>query len=377
MGAELTEELQDRLRPLLAGEGSTANPVDMIASATPDQYRTVLEAVAGSAEVDAVIVIFIPPLAIGSEEVAAAIRSSRVPGNVSLLSVFMSSEKLTGPDAIPTYSFPEEAARALGHAVHYSTWRATPEGRVPVLERIRADEAKAVLATAIASGAGWMEPVAVLQLLACYGLSPIESRLVGSALEAARAAVSLKGPVALKAIGPGLLHKTEAGAVRLGLQGREAVLRAATEMEAALQRTGQSPSGFLVQRMASAGIEMLVGVVNDPSFGPVLACGAGGTAHELLKDIAVRITPLTVEDARAMPRSLATFPLLDGYRGAPKADVGALEQLLLRVSELVESNPEIAEIDLNPVIVQSSGVSVVDARVRLQEARTQPLPGTR
>ncbi|MDQ6917728.1 MAG: GNAT family N-acetyltransferase [Candidatus Dormibacteraeota bacterium] len=374
---ELSEDLQAQLRPLLAAEASTANPVDMIASATPHQYRTVLELVAGSAEADAVIVIFIPPLAIGSEEVATAIRSSRVPGDVSLLSVFMSSEQLTGPHAIPTYSFPEEAARALGHAVHYSTWRRTPEGQAPVLGGISADEAKAVLATAIATGGGWMEPVAVLQLLACYGLSPVESRVAGSALEAARAAAALKGPVALKAIGPGLLHKTEAGAVRLGLRGREAVLRAATEMETALRGAGQPLIGFLVQRMASGGIEMLVGVVNDPSFGPVLACGAGGTATELVKDIAVRITPLTEEDARAMPRALATFPLLDGYRGAPRADVGALEQLLLRVSELVESNPEIAEIDLNPVIVHTSGVSVVDARVRLQEARSQPLPGTR
>jgi acyl-CoA synthetase (NDP forming) len=122
---------------------------------------------------------------------------------------------------------------------------------------------------------------------------------------------------------------------------------------------------------------VLVGVVNDPSFGPVLACGAGGTATELLKDVAVRITPLTVEDAHAMPRALATFPLLDGYRGAAKLDVAALEQLLLRVSQLVEGNPEIAELDLNPVIVHSDGVAVVDARVRLQEALPEALPGTR
>jgi len=122
---------------------------------------------------------------------------------------------------------------------------------------------------------------------------------------------------------------------------------------------------------------MLVGVVNDPSFGPVLACGAGGTATELLKDVAVRITPLTVEDARAMPRSLATFPLLDGYRGAPKLDVAALEQVLLRVSQLVEGNPEIAELDLNPVIVHAGGIAVVDARVRLQQALPEALPGTR
>ena len=374
---ELSAQLRAQLRPLLAQEASTANPVDMIASAAPDQYRAVIEAVAASGEADAVIVIFIPPLAVASEQVAAAIRSSRIPAGVTMLSVFMSSERVGGLDPIPTYTFPEEAAIALGHAAHYAAWRRAPEGRLPSLEGIRTDEAKAVLATALASGAGWIDPPLVDQLLACYGIPLIESRLVDSPLEAARAAGALKGPVALKAVGPALLHKTEAGAVRLGLKGRTAVLRAAGEMEVILRGDGRAPTGFMVQRMAPAGVEMLVGVVNDPSFGPVLACGAGGTATELLKDIAVRITPLTEDDARALPRSLATFPLLDGYRGAPKTDVQALEQLLLRVSALVESNPEVAELDLNPVIVHPGGVAVVDARVRLGSAQSQPLPGVR
>jgi acyl-CoA synthetase (NDP forming) len=178
-------------------------------------------------------------------------------------------------------------------------------------------------------------------------------------------------------LAPGLVHKTEAGAVRLGLKGRKAVRDAAETMAGALAQAGQPAVRFLVQEMAPSGVEMLVGVVNDPSFGPVVACGAGGTATELLRDVAVRITPLTVEDAHAMPRSLATFPLLDGYRGAPKLDVAGLEQLLLRVSELVESNQEIAELDLNPVIVHADGVAVVDARVRVQEAVAEKLPGTR
>ena len=125
--------------------------------------------------------------------------------------------------------------------------------------------------------------------------------------------------------------------------------------------------------MAAAGVELLVGVVHDASFGPVIACGAGGTAVELLKDVAVRITPLTDLDAAEMVRSLATFPLLAGYRGAPKADVAALEDLLLRVSAMVEAHPEIAELDCNPVRVLSDGVVVVDARVRV-EAVTPPAP---
>ena len=374
---ELSSELRENVRKLLPAEASTANPVDMIASATPAQYRSVIEAVAGSGEADALIVIFIPPLAISSHEVAAAIRAAAVPAGVSLLSVFMSSERLRDLDPIPTYAFPEDAARALSHAVRYAGWRSAPEGRMAELTGIRVDEAKLVLASAMAGGAGWMDQAAVLRLLDCYGLSPVTSQLVDTPSAAAHAARKMAGPVALKGVVPGLLHKTEAGGVRLGLTGRKAVEEAATEMAAALAREGHPGARFLVQEMAPRGVEMLVGVVNDPSFGPVLACGAGGTATELLKDVAVRITPLTVEDARAMPRSLATFPLLDGYRGAAKVDVTALEQLLLRVSQLVEGNPEIAEMDLNPVIVHADGVAVVDARVRLQAALPEKLPGTR
>jgi acyl-CoA synthetase (NDP forming) len=146
-------------------------------------------------------------------------------------------------------------------------------------------------------------------------------------------------------------------------------------MAAAVAAAGHTVERFLVQRMVEGGVELLVGVVNDASFGPVLACGAGGTAVELRGDVAVRITPLTDRDAAEMVRSLATFPLLDGYRGAPKADVAALEELLLRVSALVEAHPAVAELDCNPVKVlpQGNGVVVVDARVRVEPA-TPPLP---
>lgn len=139
-------------------------------------------------------------------------------------------------------------------------------------------------------------------------------------------------------------------------------------MAARLRDRGHEPQGFLVQEMVAGGVEMLVGIVQDRLFGPVVACGAGGTAVELMKDVAVRVTPLTDLDAAEMVRSLATFPLLDGYRGTPKMDVPALEELLLRVSALVEDHTEVAEMDCNPVMVLERGVVVVDARVRVGTA---------
>src|SRR4029453_5665308 len=190
--------------------------------------------------------------------------------------------------------------------------------------------------------------------------------LAGSPEEAGAAANELGGPVALKAVAPRLVHKTEGGAVRPALAGAEAAKAAAAEMAAAVAAEGYAVDGFLVQRMVGEGVELLVGVVHDASFGPVIACGAGGTAVELLKDVAVRITPLTDMDAADMVRSLATFPLLEGYRGAPKADVAALEELLLRVSALVEAHPEIAELDCTPVKVGPDGAVVVDARIRVE-----------
>jgi acetate---CoA ligase (ADP-forming) len=180
----------------------------------------------------------------------------------------------------------------------------------------------------------------------------------------------LGGQVVLKAVAPGLIHKTEAGAVRLTLEGSEETEEAAEEMLKQLESAGFNVTGFIIQPMVPAGIEMLVGVTHDPVFGPIMVCGAGGILVELLKDIAVRITPLTDRDASEMVCSLKTFPLLEGYRGGPRYDVAALEQVILRVGALVEDIHEIGELDLNPVIVlpEGQGVSLVDARIRVAEA---------
>ncbi|HEU4396275.1 MAG TPA: GNAT family N-acetyltransferase [Actinomycetota bacterium] len=393
---ELSPELRTKLAEGLPAAASVTNPVDMLASAPAEHYRRTVELVVASGEVDAAIVIFIPPLLTEPAEVASAVRAAAAAGTVPVLTVIMSADRLPHePDEaggrLPVYRFPEEAARALARAAEYGSWRERPEGRLPELPGLRRDEAAGLLAAALAGGPGgssvaprwtggpgesqprWLAPDEVASLLDCYGLPLAEWRLAGTPEEAGAAAEELGGPVALKAVAPLLLHKTEARGVRLGLSGAEQVRAAAQEMAAAVGAAGHTVERFLVQRMVGDGVELLVGVVNDASFGPVVACGAGGTAVELLKDVAVRITPLTDRDAAEMVRSLATFPLLDGYRGAPKADVQALEDLLLRVSALVEAHPQVAELDCNPVKVLPDGAVVVDARVRVETA-TPALP---
>ena len=363
--------LRRRLTGFLPGHASSLNPVDMTAAASGDQYRQVLEAVAASGEVDAVVAIFIPTMITAGSDVAEAVRMAAKAGSPPLLQVFMTAgdppQAASAAGSIPTYWFPEEAGRALVHAARYSAWRRQPEGTVPVLAGIRRQDADALVARRLAAGGGWLEAEELASLLHCYGLPLAEARVARSAREAGRFAAEMGGRVALKAIAKGLLHRTEAGAVRLDLGGGAAVRRAAGEMTARLRSGGLDPAGFIVQRMAPAGVEMLVGVVHDSHFGPVVACGAGGTQAELLKDVSVRITPLSDREATGMIRSLQTFPLLDGFRGAPPARVEALENVLLRVSALVEDHPELAEMDLNPVLVGPEGAVVVDARARIAE----------
>jgi acyl-CoA synthetase (NDP forming) len=290
-----------------------------------------------------------------------------------VLTVFMQAQGLPPElEGIPSYRFPEDAARALARASLYGTWLDSPEGSIPELGDVRRDEAAMLIDRALQDGPRWLHPDEVAELLGCYGLPLAEWRIASSPEEAAASSTELAGAVALKALAPSLVHKTEAGAVELDIEGAEKVRRAAEEIAARVRSTGHEPVGYLVQRMVKGGVEMLVGVVHDPVFGPVVACGAGGTAVELLKDISVRITPLTDRDADEMLGELKTFPLLEGYRGSPPVDLEALRDVILRISALVEDHSEVVEADLNPVVALPDGCVIVDARVRIEAAAPPP-----
>jgi acetyl coenzyme A synthetase (ADP forming)-like protein len=377
-----SEQLRSRLARVLPAEAASGNPVDLLAAAPPERYQQAIELVAASGEVDAVIVIHIPPLAgeHATDQIAATIRQAaeQAPAETTPLAVLMTStgipaELHTGPRPIPCYAFPEEAARAVARAAERGQWLRQPEGHLPDLHGIRRDEAAAVLAEALATGPRWLTVEEAARLLGCYRLPLAPWRLARTAEEAGKVAEELPGPVALKAVAPGLLHKTEVGAVRLNLQGRQEVTRAATDLAQAVAAAGHPPEGLLIQRMASGVAELLVGVVHDPTFGAVVACGAGGTSAELVGDVAVRLAPLTDRDAGELLRSLKTYPLLDGWRGAPNADLAALEDLLLRIGALADDHPEIAELDCNPVIAGPDGATIVDVRVRVEQP-APPLP---
>jgi acyl-CoA synthetase (NDP forming) len=377
---------QTRLRELLPSEASVANPVDMIAAANAEHYARALRIVADDPNVDAIIAIFLPPLATQPEEVARALVTTAdgLRSRKPVLGVFMSAHGLpelttASGGRLPGYHTPEPAAIALAHAVRYAAWRNRPLEDPPEYTDVDADEAGLVIANALRRGGDWLDPDEVRRLLSGYGVDVIEQRVVESPTEAAAAAAELGGEVALKAIAPGLIHKSDVGAVRLHLSDPQKVLAAANDITRSVQSaTGHTASGFLLQRMAPSGVEMLVGVVNDAQFGPTIACGAGGAFVEVMNDISVRLNPLTRSDAASMLRDLRSFRLLEGYRGSQRCDVEALEDLVLRISTLAEQHAQIAEMDCNPVVVSATGAVVVDARIRVAAApRTRPLGARR
>jgi len=375
----LSPDTRAELAAFLPPAASTGNPVDMIASASAEDYRRAIDVLSRCQDVDALIVIFTPPLVTQARDVVRAIHSAAraMARKIPVLTVFMSKDSTprlvrSGAVAIPHYPFPENPARALGLAARYAAWRAIPDEAVTAPERIDRDRATAILAEALTRREQWMSGEAAGELLACYGVPLVETRYAGSPEEAGHAAHELGTAVAVKAVAPGVLHKTDAGGVRLGVK-PNAVERAAEQMARDFEKAGHPVARFQLQPMVPQGVEMIVGVVQDEHFGPVIACGAGGTATELMKDVSVRITPITHRDAVQMVRSLRTFPLLDGYRGAPKADVDALVDVLLRVSALVENHAQVAEMDLNPVIVHPGGAVAVDFRVRLEVAARKPI----
>jgi acetyl coenzyme A synthetase (ADP forming)-like protein len=369
---ELSPATQGRLRKFLLPIAGTKNPVDMSGAATPTDYARAIQTMTESEEVDSLMVIFIPPLVERPQEVAAeilrAVRGMR--RKLPVISTFMATKGVSGQLSdgtirIPSYPFPELAVQALARVTDYGKWLNAPRS-IPSAFAVNESEAASIVARAIGSKEEWLSAADTEAFLKCFGISTVRSVHVISAEEAAEAARGFAGKVALKAIAPGLLHKTEAGAVEVGLTAEE-VKRAAEDMRDRVKQKGFAVSGFLVQEMVSDAIEMFVGVAHDPTFGPLIACGAGGTLVELVKDVSVGLPPLTKQDSERMVHSLKTHQLLEGYRGGAEYDESALEEIVLRISQMVEKIPEVAELDLNPLMVlqDGKGAVVVDSRLRV------------
>ncbi len=369
--AVLDRRVQDGIRRLLPPGATVTGPVDTTAAVPPDAFRRCLELVATDDGVDAILALTVPT-AVGDLVPAACIAAVSKPLALSVLSQAEAVRLLPGgPETsgpVPAYAYPGSAARALAHAARYGAWRARIPGRIPAFDDLRSDDARALIGRFLerSPGGGWLPPDQTAELLACYGITQVSTRPVTSEEAAVSAAAQLGGPVVLKADVPGLVHKTDAGAVQFDLHGPDEV-RAG--YRALAERFGPRMTAAVIQPMVTGGTEVIIGVVQEPVFGPLVVFGLGGVATDVLADRAARLTPLTDTDAAALIRSVRAAPLLLGHRGTPAADLAALQDILMRVSRLADDLPQVAELDLNPVIARPDGAHVVDTRVRLLPAQ--------
>ena len=363
----MSADAQRRLREILPPGATVAGPVDTGADVGAAVFQRGLEVAAADDQVDSVLALIVPT---GVADLVPAVRAAglAVPVAVVILGqpedVLLLGGGQDGSPALPAYAYPESAARALARAARYGTWLAAPAGTVPDLDHVDAARARALIAAFLlrVHGGGWLPPAEAAELLRCYGIPLVDTRVAGDADAAASAVAELGCPVAMKADVPGVLHKSDAGAVRLDVRSPGEARRTFGEFAA---RFAGRLTGVLVQPMVTGGVEVIMGVVQEPVFGPLVVFGLGGVATEVLGDHSARLAPLTDTEAGDLVRSIRAAPLLLGHRGTPAADLAALTDTLLRVSRLADDLPEVAELDLNPVIARADGVFAVDARVRV------------
>jgi acyl-CoA synthetase (NDP forming) len=377
--AVLGAPTQELLARLLPPGAAVSGPVDTTAAVSVDAFRECLEQVATDANVDAVLAIGVPTAvadlteAILTAKVAKPIAAGLLDRaeSVVILSPSIGDDSAVAGTAwqhrVPVYNYPENAARALARAVSYRDWRDSEHGHVPELSDVDTDAARAAVTAFLAEhpAGGWLPASDAAAMLARYRIPMVSTRPVTSQAEALAAAADLGGHVVLKAEAQGLVHKTDAGAVKLDLRTPDEVAKAYADLA---ESFGAKLQRVLVQPMLAGGVETLVGVVQEPMFGPLVVFGLGGVATDVLGDHSARLAPLTDVDAQHMISSVRAAPLLYGHRGSAAVDTAALAGMLLRVSRLADDLAEVAELDLNPVIARPDGVNAVDVRIRLAPA---------
>ncbi|WP_052694092.1 acetate--CoA ligase family protein [Nocardioides luteus] len=378
----LSGPTMSRIRQIVPGAPSVHGPVDLGSGVTAEGYAEALTVLGRSGEVDMLIAIHTPVPALDDGAFERAVRTacrglnSGGPGQsvpVATVAVMFGRAGTVrsvsaGRHRVPVFWFPEDAARALAPIARYAEWRAVPPGNRRDVGTVDRAAARAVVKKVKTGSAETHRLTAgeARRLLAAYGIEVVPSVHADGAEEAVEAADWLGWPVVLKLADPDIDHRTDLGGVRFHLTDPDAVRAAAHELLAI--STGRP--GLLVQRQVRPGPELVAGVVHDETFGPLVMCGYGGVAGELIGDRSFRLAPLTDIDAASAVRELRTSPLLFGHRGAPAVDVASVERLLIRLGQLADDLPQIDRIDLDPVIVHEHGLAVVGAEVLLDHGRS-------
>lgn len=377
--ASLSPDTIARLKASSSPKAVISNPIDLSSEFTIEHYSEALNLLLVDENVDMVIVIFIPPILRLSEEFAAAIREVAPlfrkhgkPLVTSFLGLRGSRIELGSKEKgfVPSYTFPESMAGALSRALEFSQRLNKPTGKIPEFSDIDKARASKIIQTAIEkSGKSqvWLDAESILGLLDCYGIKFVTLSLARTPAEAVAAAKKMDCPVAVKILSSTIPQRVEVNGVILDCRSEEEVEQAFNRISENMDSIGRKSDmdGVIIQKMIQGGIEVIVGVTEHPSFGPLMMFGLGGIYAELFKDVTFSIHPVTDIDAHDMVRAVKAYQMLEGWRGSKRADIDSIEELILRVSAMVENHPQILEMDLNPVKVlpQGEGYLVVDGRI--------------
>ncbi|WP_407691249.1 bifunctional acetate--CoA ligase family protein/GNAT family N-acetyltransferase [Saccharopolyspora mangrovi] len=353
-------------------------PVDVGAAAGPDEFAAAVRDAALRSDVDALVTVFAPPVAVPGTAYARALREALHEADATrskpVVTTFLAAEgvpdelKVPGPDgttgkgSVPSYPSPERSVLALARVTRYAKWRAAPKGHF-VRPDVDAEQARSLVEQWLAEGVAELGDERTVRLLGCYGIDVVPFRKVGDVDAAVAAAEELGYPVALKSTSAKLRHRNDLVGVRLDLGSPEAVRAAYADV-----RRVSGVDDVYVQRMAGRGTSCVIDLLDDPSFGTLVSFGLSGVASELLGDKAYRALPLTDVDVATLVRAPRAAPLLVGYRGVEPADLSALEDLVLRVATLAEDLPEVRQLALQPVLASPTGAAVTGARVSLGES---------
>jgi acetyltransferase len=378
-GLELASFSQETIAELRRGLTATAavyNPVVVIGDAKADRYKVALEAVIRDPGVDGILVLLTPQAMTEIEETALVIIEAAKNAQKPVLASFMGGTEVEKgitalSDArVPNYPFPERAVAALSAMSRYRVWKDKPFEKNRTYEANKA-AARSVINGARTAGRDALGDIDVLQILAAYGIPVPETRLSHSTKESVALAEELGFPVVMKIVSPDILHKSDIGGVRVGIKSSDEVRTADVAIMTTARRYAPDAEirGVSIQKMVPKGREVILGVTNDPTFGHLIGFGLGGIYVEVLRDIVFRVAPLTPGDAAEMIKEIRSYHILQGVRGEPPADINAVIDCMLRLSQLVTDFPEINELDINPLMVaeRGGGAIAVDARIILSQ----------
>ncbi len=373
--ARFSEETLASLKSHLPVTANVHNPVDVIGDAAHDRYENALISVIRDEGVDGALVILTPQSmtnAMGTAEAIVRIaRRSQKP----ILCCFMgiidvsSGVKYLQENGVPVYRFPENAAKAFGALYRYSKWLNRQELAPYDLKQNRSC-GREIIESCLAAGKTYIGELEGTKLLSCYGFEVLPTELAATAEQAVQLADGMGYPVVMKIVSPQIIHKSDAGGVKINLADAAAVQSAFDQITqgAKAYAADAQIDGVLVQKMAAKGLEVILGANRYPKFGHLLMFGSGGVMVEVFKDVSFRLAPINRNNARFMVRGIQGFALLNGFRGSAKADIEAVERLLVCLSDLLMDNPEIKEVDINPLLVhpEGQGATVADCRFILE-----------